>query len=205
MRIAILGGTFDPIHNGHLAAAHSVSSAFRTDEVRFVPAFSAPHKQSHDSSSAFHRFAMVALAISPFERFRISSMEVDAMEKRYTVDTLERMRAENPNAEFLFVLGTDMYRDFETWKNYRAMFTLAHIVVVHRPGFAFREDLAPHRVLREGDPVTLPSKPGVFYLPFVEQPVSSTDIREACHRGDDASRWVPPAVWSYIGKHKLYS
>ena len=148
---------------------------------------------------------MVALAVSPFESFRVSSMEVDAMEKRYTVDTLERLRAENPNGELLFVLGTDMYRDFETWKNYRALFTLAHIVVVHRPGFAFREDLAPHRVLREGDPVTLPGKPAVFYLPFVEQPVSSTDIREACHRGDDASRWVPPAVWSYIGKHKLYS
>jgi nicotinate-nucleotide adenylyltransferase len=205
VRIAILGGTFDPIHNGHLAAAHSVSSAFRTDEVRFVPAFSAPHKQSHDSTSAFHRFAMVALAISPFERFRISSMEVDAMEKRYTVDTLERMRAENPNAEFLFVLGTDMYRDFETWKNYRALFTLAHLAVVHRSGFVFREDLAPHRVLREGEQVTLSNTPGVFYLPFVEQPVSSTAIREACNRGDDASRGVPPDVWNYIGKHRLYS
>jgi nicotinate-nucleotide adenylyltransferase len=205
VRIAILGGTFDPIHNGHLAAAQSVSSAFRTDEVRFVPAFSAPHKQSHDSVSAFHRFAMVALAISPFEKFIVSTMEVDAMEKRYTVDTLERLHAESPNAELLFVLGTDMYRDFETWKNYRALFGLAHLIVVHRPGFAFREDLALHRVLGEGEPVTLSSTPGVFYLPFVEQPVSSTAIREACHRGDDASRWVPAAVWSYIEKHKLYS
>jgi nicotinate-nucleotide adenylyltransferase len=205
VRIAILGGTFDPIHNGHLAAAQSVSSAFRTDEVRFVPAFSAPHKQSHESISAFHRFAMVALAISPFERFRVSSMEVDAMEKRYTVDTLERMHAENSGAELVFVLGTDMYRDFETWKNYRALFTLAHFAVVHRPGFAFREDLASHRVLREGEQVTLSGAPGVSYLPFVEQPVSSTAIRDACHRGDDASRWVPPAVWSYIGRHKLYS
>jgi len=205
VRIAILGGTFDPIHNGHLAAAHSVSSAFSTDEVRFVPAFSAPHKQSNGNISAFHRFAMVALAISPFEKFRVSSMEVDAMEKRYTVDTLERIREENPRAELLFVLGTDMYRDFETWKNYRALFKLAHLAVVHRPGFAFREDLAPHRVLREGEPATLPGSPGVSYLPFVEQPVSSTTIRETCHRGEDASRWVPQAVWSYIGKHKLYS
>jgi nicotinate-nucleotide adenylyltransferase len=205
VRIAILGGTFDPIHNGHLAAAQSVSSAFRTDEVRFVPAFSAPHKQSHESISAFHRFAMVALAISPFSTFRVSSMEVDAMEKRYTFDTLEHMRAESPDAEFLFVLGTDMYRDLHTWKNYRSLFELAHLAVVHRPGFEFREDLAPHRVLREGEQVTLPGTPGVFYLPFVEQPVSSTVIRERCHRGDDASGWVPPAVWSYIGKHKLYS
>jgi nicotinate-nucleotide adenylyltransferase len=205
VRIAILGGTFDPIHNGHLAAAVSVSSAFRTDQVHLVPAYSAPHKQNHESTSAFHRFAMVALAISPFEGFRVSTMEVDAMEKRYTVDTLERMRAENPDSELLFVLGTDMYRDFETWKNYRALFTLAHLAVVHRPGFAFREDLAPHRVLREGEQVTLPVTPGVFYLPFVEQPVSSTAIRESCQRGGDASRWVPPVVWNYIERHKLYS
>jgi len=205
VRIAILGGTFDPIHNGHLAAAQSVSSAFRTDEVHFVPAYSAPHKQSHDTSSAFHRFAMVALAIAPFDRFRASTIEVDALEKRYTVNTLERMHAENPDGELLFVLGTDMYRDFETWKSYRTLFTLAHLAVVHRPGFAFREDLAPHRVLREDEQVTLPGTPGVFYLPFVEQPISSTAIREACRRGDDAGGAVPPAVRSYIERHKLYS
>ena len=138
MRIAILGGTFDPIHNGHLAAALSVSSTFLTDEVHFVPAYAAPHKQAHDSISAFHRVAMVALAISPFDGFRVSTVEVDAMEKRYTVDTLEQMRADNPDGELLFVLGTDMYRDFETWKNYRALFTLAHLAVVHRPGFEFQ-------------------------------------------------------------------
>jgi len=130
---------------------------------------------------------------------------VDALEKRYTVNTLERMREETPDGELLFVLGTDMYRDFETWKNYRALFALAHLAVVHRPGFAFREDLAPHRVLRDGEQVTLPQTPGVFYLPFVEQPISSTAIREACRLGEDAGSAVPPAVWSYIKKHKLYS
>ena len=205
MRVALLGGTFDPIHNGHLAAARSVSSTFRTDAVHFVPAYSAPHKQAHEAISAFHRVAMVALAISPFDEFRVSTMEVDAMEKRYTVDTLEAMRKETPAGEFLFILGTDMYQDVETWKNYRALFTLAHLAVVHRPGFAFREDLAPHRVLREGERVTLPARPGVFYLPFVEQPISSTAVREGCRRGDDVSRWLPPSVWNYIGKHQLYS
>ena len=205
MRIAILGGTFDPIHNGHLAAACSVSSAFKTDEVHFVPAYSAPHKQSHESVSAFHRFAMIALAISPFEGFRVSTIEVDAMEKRYTVDTLERMRAESPDGEFLFALGTDMYHEFETWKDYRAVLTLAHLAVVHRPGFVFREDLTPYRVLREGETVSLPDEPGVYYLPFVQQPISSTAIRDGCRKGEDVSPWVPAAVWSYIGKHKLYS
>ena len=208
MRIAVLGGTFDPIHNGHIAAARSVSSTFKTDEVHFVPAYSAPHKQSQDSTSPFHRFAMVALAVSAVDGFRVSTIEVDALEKRYTVETLEQMRSMMPHGELLFILGTDMYLEFETWKNYRTVMALAHLVVVHRPGFSFREDLAPYRVLKKGEDVTLPSHretSSVFYLPFVEQPVSSTAIREACRRGDDASASVPPTVWSYINKHKLYS
>ncbi len=209
MRIAILGGTFDPIHNGHLAAARSVASAFSADEVHFVPAYSAPHKQSRDSTSAFHRFAMVALGISPFDGFRVSAIEVDALEKRYTVDTLDAMRNENPQAQLVFVMGTDMYQDFETWKDYRRVFTLAHIAVVHRPGFVFRTDLAPHHIVREGETVELPGKPAVFYLPFVEQPVSSTVLREACRRDGPLSakarQSVPEAVWSYIERNKIYT
>lgn len=205
MRIAILGGTFDPIHNGHLAAARSVCSTFHTDEVHFVPAYSAPHKQSQESTSAFHRFAMVALATTAIDGFRVSTIEVDALEKRYTVETLQKMRSMDPNAELLFIVGTDMYAEFETWKNYRTVLSLAHLVVVHRPGFSFREDLAPYQVLQKGQTVTLPATSTVFYLPFVEQPVSSTAIRDACRRGDDASLWVPPSVWTYINKHKLYS
>ena len=205
MRIAILGGTFDPIHNGHLAAARSVSSAFSIDEVHFVPAYSAPHKQSREATSAFHRFAMVALAVSPFETFRVSAIEVDGLEKRYTVDTLEKMRTLNAGAQFVFVMGTDMYHDFETWKDYRRLFTLAHLAIVHRPGFVFRSDLAPQRTVREDESVTLPDKPGVFYLPFVKQPISSTDLRDASAAGRDVQGWLPAAVWNYIERNRLYS
>ena len=205
MRIAILGGTFDPIHNGHIAAARSVSSAFCTDEVHFVPAYSAPHKQSRESTSPFHRFAMVALGVLPFEGFRASAIEVDALEKRYTVDTLDAMRTTYPDSQFVFVMGTDMYQDFETWKDYRRLFNLAHLAIVHRPGFVFRTDLAPHRVVKDGEKVTLPEKPAVFYLPFVEQPVSSTSLREACRKGADVREWLPAPVWNYIERNKLYS
>jgi len=205
VRIAILGGTFDPIHNGHLAAARSVSSTFCTDEVHFVPAYSAPHKQSRESTSAFHRFAMVALGIAPFEGYRSSALEVDALEKRYTVDTLDTMRSLYPDVQLVFVMGTDMYRDFDTWKDFRRLFTLAHLAIVNRPGFMFRTDLAPHRIVNDGETIALPEKPGVFYLPFVEQPVSSTDLREACRRGADIQGWLPAPVWSYIERNKLYS
>ena len=205
MRIAILGGTFDPIHNGHLAAAQSVAETFQVDEVHFVPAFTPPHKEPRGITSPFHRFAMVALATVSIERFRPSTIEVDALEKRYTVETLDAMKKSRPGAELLFIIGTDMYQEIETWKNHRRLFELAHLVIVNRPGFPFREDVAPFQVLTEKQAVTLPGKTTVFYLPFVRQPISSTAIRDDRKRGADVSQWVPPLVWSYIEKNKLYT
>jgi nicotinate-nucleotide adenylyltransferase len=205
MRIAILGGTFDPIHNGHLAAAQSVAETFQVDELLFVPAFTPPHKVASGLTSPFHRFAMVALATISIERFRTSTIEVDALEKRYTVETLEAMKKSHPGAELLFIIGTDMFQEIESWRNYRRLFELAHLVIVNRPGFPFREDVVPFEVLTEQKAVSLGGKPRVFYLPFVQQPISSTEIRRDRKRGADVSRWVPPLVWSYIEKNKLYT
>jgi nicotinate-nucleotide adenylyltransferase len=204
MRIAILGGTFDPIHNGHLAAAQSVEETFPVDEVHFVPAFSPPHK-SHGITSPFHRCAMVALATVPFDRFRTSTIEVDTLERRYTVETLEAMKRTYPGAELLFIIGTDMYQEIETWRNFRRLFELAHLVIVNRPGFPFREDVAPYQILKEKQSLALPQKVTVSYFPFVEQPISSSEIRHECKRGENVSRWLPPNVWSYIERNKLYS
>jgi nicotinate-nucleotide adenylyltransferase len=205
VRIGILGGTFDPIHNGHLAAAQSVATTFQTDEVHFVPAYSAPHKQPQAATSAFHRFAMVALATFPFAQFRTSTVEMDTLQKRYTVETLEQMGVVHPGASLIFVLGTDLFEELETWKDYRKLLELAHFAVVHRPGFEFREDIVPFRVLTENDRPTLPDKPGVYYLPFVQQPVSSTGIRNDRRRGVDISHLLPATVGNYIERHKLYN
>ncbi len=200
-----MGGTFDPIHNGHLAAAQFVADIFQADEVHFVPAFSPPHKNPRGITSPFHRFAMVALATISFDRFRTSTIEVDALEKRYTVETLEAMIRSHPGAELLFIIGTDMYQEIETWKNFRRLFDLAHLVIVNRPGFPFREDVAPFQVVQEEQPVQLPKEPGVFYLPFVSQPISSTEIRSERKRGEQIRQWLPPLVENYIEKNKLYS
>jgi len=203
VRIAIIGGTFDPIHNGHLEAAQSVAATFKVDEVHFVTAFSAPHKQSQGITSPFHRFAMVVLATMPFAQFRTSTIEVDTLERRYTVDTLQLMKRQYPDAELMFIAGTDMYAEIQTWKDFQRLFDLAHFVIVNRPGYAFREDVAPFRTLRPHEPVVqLPAKNSVFYMPFVEQPVSSTEIRA---RIGSSRQWVPPQVWSYIEKNNLYS
>lgn len=205
MRIGILGGTFDPIHNGHLAAAHSAAATFQTDEVHFVPAYRAPHKEPRGVTSAFHRFAMVALATFPFEQFRTSAIEVDSLEKRYTVETLAQMKETYPEASLIFVLGTDMFQEIETWKDYRTLLTLAHVAIVHRPGFSLRENIVPVQVLNESDRPILPENPGAYYLPFVQQPVSSTEIRNDRRKGKSIDRQLPAPVWSYIERHKLYN
>ena len=152
-----MGGTFDPIHNGHLAAAQSVAEVFQVDELHFVPAFSPPHKQSRGITSPFHRFAMVALATVSVERFRASTIEVDAFERRYTVETLEAMKQTFPGAELLFIIGTDMYQEIETWRNYRRLFELARLVIVNRPGFPFRQDIAPYQILSEENLTIFPN------------------------------------------------
>jgi nicotinate-nucleotide adenylyltransferase len=205
VRIAIIGGTFDPIHNGHVAAAQSVAATFKADEVHFVPAFSPPHKKSSGMTSPFHRFAMVALATMPFQHFRTSTIEVDALEKRYTVESLELMTRLYPGADLMFIVGTDMYQEIETWKNFKRLFELAHLVIVNRPGYPFREDIAPYRTLQAGESADLPKQKGVFYLPSVEQPISSSEIRQERKQGVEVRQWLPPDVWNYIERNKLYS
>jgi nicotinate-nucleotide adenylyltransferase len=130
---------------------------------------------------------------------------VDALKKRYTVDTLELMRRTYPGAQLLFVLGTDMFQDIETWKDYRRLFELAHLVVVNRPGFRFREEVAPYQRLDGRQQILTPDHPSVFYLPFVVQPISSTEIRDNYVKGLDVRQWLPPSVWSYIERNRLYS
>jgi nicotinate-nucleotide adenylyltransferase len=115
------------------------------------------------------------------------------------------MKKAYPDSEFLFIIGTDMYQEIETWKNFRRLFELAHLVIVNRPGFPFREEVAPFQILNEKQKVTLPRNTSVFYLPFVQQPISSTEIRGDCRKSAEVRQWLPPLVWSYIERNKLYS
>lgn len=200
-----MGGTFDPIHNGHLEAAEAVTHSFKVDEVHFIPSFSPPHKSAQEITSPFHRFAMVALATQPFAGFRPSALEVDALEKRYSVETLELMRTTYPGAQFLFIMGTDMYQEIHTWREFRRLFELAHLAIVNRPGFPLRSDVAPVHTVSRTEKVQLPETPRVFHLPFVEQPISSTEIRNERRRGRAIQQWLPPPVWSYIERNKLYT
>lgn len=205
MNIAILGGTFDPVHNGHVAVARTVVQAFDIDELHFVPAFTPPHKPGIGITSAFHRFAMVALATSPEDRFRVSAIEADTLGPCYSVDTLDLMHRRYPDSRFLFITGTDMYREIEDWRDYSRLFRLSSMAVVQRPGFAMREDVAPFETLRAGTQTALGKSPSVYHLPWLSQDVSSTRIRETASRDEECDAWVPSTVNAYIRRNRLYT
>ena len=204
MRIAILGGTFDPIHNGHLQAAQAVSEVFELDELHFTPAFVPPHKSSSGITSAFHRFAMVALAIAPFPGFRLSSIEADTLKSRYSVETLEAMHRTYPGSSFLFIAGTDMFHDITAWKDYRRLLELTSFAVVNRCGFAMREDIAHVEVVSESASISIVDQRQVYYLPFINEEVSATKVRKEAKNKEGLGAWVPPQVAAYINKHELY-
>jgi len=207
VKIAILGGTFDPVHNGHLTVARSVVQAFDIDELHFVPAFCPPHKHRSEVTSPFHRFAMVALATASDSCFRVSAIETDTLGPRYSVDTLGLMHQQYQESQFLFVTGTDMYGEIEEWKDYARLFALASFVVVHRPGFPMRKDIARFETLEPEMRISLSESAesrSVYYLPWLHQEASSTRIREAAALNQDPGQWVPREVALYIQRHRLY-
>jgi nicotinate-nucleotide adenylyltransferase len=204
VKIAILGGTFDPIHNGHMALARAVVDTFDIDQFQFVPAFAPPHKPGKNITSPFHRFAMVTLAAMSEDRFLVSTIETDTLEPRYSVDTLELMHRDFPESSFLFITGTDMYQEIEDWKDYERLFELASLAVVCRPGFPMREDIRPFETLDVDSQAKLGANPGVYYLPWVRNDVSSTVVRETAASGGDTMKWVPHEVAAYIRRHQLY-
>ena len=205
MKIAILGGTFDPIHNGHLAAAQAVAEAFDIDQVQFIPTFSPPHKPGSQITSAFHRSAMVALATADVGRFTMSTIEVDKLEPRYSVDTLKLMHQQYPDSWFIFITGTDMYQEIESWRKYRQLFELTSFAVINRPGFPMRNDIAPVELVNQGVKGSIREQPAVYYFPSVQCNISSTTIREELKCGGNSARWLQPAVQAYIEKHRLYA
>ena len=145
---------------------------------------------------------MVALATMPFERFRPSTIEVDAFEKRYTVDTLELMRRHVPRSRTVVRYRHRYVSGNPKWKDYRRLFDLAHVVVVNRPGFPLRRRRLPLQIVRANEPVVvLPAKNSVFYLPFVEQPISSTEIRKSIGARDGIGMPTPVGTATSMELH----
>jgi nicotinate-nucleotide adenylyltransferase len=188
-----MGGTFDPIHHGHLVAASEVQAWYDLDEVVFVPTGDPWQKSDRVVSPAEHRYLMTVIATAANPRFRVSRVDIDRPGPTYTIDTLSDLRTEMPDAELYFITGADALAEIFTWRNAGELFALAHFVGCTRPGY-------------EMDPSLLAPIPA-DRVAIVEIPalaISSSDCRERKRRGEPVWYLVPDGVVQYIAKHDLY-
>ncbi|GAA5229141.1 nicotinate-nucleotide adenylyltransferase [Paeniglutamicibacter antarcticus] len=184
-----MGGTFDPIHHGHLVAASEVASVFDLDEVVFVPTGEPWQKSNRDVASAEHRYLMTVIATAANPRFTVSRVDIDRPGPTYTIDTLRDLAAQRPEAELFFITGADAMAQIMGWKDVEELWRLAHFVGVTRPGHELP-------VLDRND-VSLMEVPAMS--------ISSTDCRERVRTGHPVWYLVPDGVVQYIGKYKLYN
>jgi nicotinate-nucleotide adenylyltransferase len=187
-RIGVMGGTFDPIHNGHLVAASEVAQHFHLDEVVFVPTGQPYQKQN--ATPGEHRYLMTIIATASNPMFTVSRVDIDRGGPTYTIDTLRDLRAERPDAELYFITGADAVEQILDWKNIDELWSLAHFVAVSRPGHTLTVSNLPQQV------VSLLEVPALA--------ISSTDCRARVGRGFPVWYLVPDGVVQYISKYHLY-
>jgi nicotinate-nucleotide adenylyltransferase len=208
--LGILGGTFDPVHMGHLETALAARRALALDRVLLVPSNIPPHRRDAPAVSAFHRFAMTALAVQGCDRFEASDTELQAGGTSYTSDTLDRLHATGiDRTQIFFITGADAFAEIETWRRYPEVLDLAHFVVVSRPGYPApalpaRLPRLASRMLAGTPEAARASKPAIFLVDAETPDVSSTEVRKRIHRGASIAGLVPTAVERHITQHRLY-
>ncbi|MCI1901733.1 MAG: nicotinate-nucleotide adenylyltransferase [Bifidobacteriaceae bacterium] len=192
LRIGIMGGTFDPIHNGHLVAASEVAWVYDLDEVIFVPTGRPIFKIDKKVTNAEDRYLMTVIATSSNPQFTVSRVDIDRPGATYTIDTLRDLREEyGDEAELFFITGADAVAEILKWKDAGKMFDLAHFVAVTRPGYSVDISFLPR------------DRVDVLEIPALA--ISSTDVRRRAAMGEPVWYLVPDGVVQYIGKHGLYS
>jgi nicotinate-nucleotide adenylyltransferase len=213
VKIAIFGGTFDPIHSGHMQAAKAAAQRLHLNKVLFVPTGCPPHKTGNGLTDYHHRYAMVALACADDSRFVPSMLESPDRHPgpHYSVDTVRRARRMlKPGDNLYFLIGLDALIDLPHWKQFRQLLDLTDFIVVSRPGFDSREveralprELLDQRPRRNSRQIRL-RRSTLYILPHVEVPVASTDLRQAIRQKHRITGMVPPMVEQYILKEGLY-
>lgn len=183
-----MGGTFDPVHNGHLSAASEVRQHFNLDEVVFVPT-GVPYQKTGVTASE-HRYLMTVIATASNPSFTVSRVDIDRIGPTYTIDTLRDLRAERPEADLFFISGADAVAQIIDWKDAVELFELAHFVAVTRPGHPLSVSGLPEQ--------------DVSLLEVPALAISSTDCRSRVSRGYPVWYLVPDGVVQYISKHHLY-
>jgi nicotinate-nucleotide adenylyltransferase len=212
VRIGIFGGTFNPIHLGHLRCAEEVRETQKLDRVLFVPTSSPPHKQPSQLAPAQHRLVMVRRAIAGNPAFRASAIEIERPGHSYSVDTLEALRRAQPRVRFAFILGIDAFKEISTWRDYRRIFSLCDLIVTSRPDHraatltaclpvAARREFC---YLRKRNVLEHQSGHRIIFQPITDFAISASDVRRRVARGHSIRYLVPPSTERYITQRCLY-
>ena len=210
--VALLGGSFDPVHNGHVALATLFANLLEPDQLRILPAGS-PWQKSGLQARDADRIAMLRLAFADAPQAVVLDLqEIERGTPTYTIDTLRSVRAElGPEASIVFLMGSDQLQQLDSWREWRQLFDLAHIGVAARPGFSMADAALPAAVaqeltMRRGSLAQLRNTPsGRAYLAeTLDVDISATQIRAALQRGEKANSLISPVVLDYIQQHNLY-
>jgi len=213
-KIGLFGGTFNPIHSGHIKAAGVVQEFFALDSVLFIPSFIPPHKESEQIVSPVHRYKMVELALENNAYFVASSLEIEEKGTSYSILTLQKMRKIYPKALFFFILGIDAFLEIDTWKNHELVLEQCKLVVISRNGYRLDDaknvldkkyasgmcDLSEAGKIQEN----LDLSYEIFLVPFNALAVASTDIRDRLRKNLSIIQLVPKPVADYIFENNLY-
>ncbi len=189
-RVGLFGGSFDPVHNAHVALAQAALSELKLDEVRWIPA-GQPWQKTRAITAAQHRAAMLQLAIAAQPRFVLDRTELDRPGQSFTLDTVRALATAQPGTKWFLLIGQDQYANLHTWRDWQALLGLVVLAIANRPG----DQRSPHTDVQRFPHRMVP-------LPMLD--ISSTDIRQRAARGADISHLVPPAVARYIETHGLY-
>lgn len=207
-RIGLFGGTFNPIHLGHLRGAEEIREAFGLREVIFIPAALPPHKMTEEIIQAYHRLEMVKRAIRKNSQFSASNVELKRPGKSYSIDTIRYFREKFEDSLY-FILGRDAFVEIETWKDFQNLFSLCNFIIMVRPGLTQASPLpgalAPAFRYDEGASGWVHGSGNVVFLKEINfLDISSTKVRELVEKGGSIKYLVPPEVEAYIEKHGLY-
>jgi nicotinate-nucleotide adenylyltransferase len=209
--VGFLGGTFDPVHNGHLHLAEQAQRLFYLDEVVFIPAYRSPHKLSLEPVSCEHRLAMLTLALEGLPRFSMDTIEINKNKVSYTIETLKKLQSNHPDWNIFLILGADAFQAIDTWKQCSQLLGFCNIVVGTRPGTELQVSNSIRNKLSLSTSETdvtvfknLQKGTGVTFFQISPLEISSKDIRQRIHSKDEVKNLLPPPVDHYIMHHRLY-
>jgi nicotinate-nucleotide adenylyltransferase len=212
-RLALYGGTFDPVHLGHLEVARAVAQFFEIEKVLFIPAQVAPHKLGRPVTAPLHRYAMLALATQDDPQLAVSTFEIEAPDRRYTVDTLDHfINVCGETSDLFFIMGADSWTEITTWREWSRVLTIVNHIVVTRPGYELDgpKEMAARivdlRVANAAKPPGVGNDTRIYLTDIVMRDVAATQIRSLAvqKRFRDLTQFVPVSVANYLEKYAIY-